>query len=107
MTHRHRARIYAGVALAVVLLVLNATSAFSEASGEQINAEVKACVEAVNAQALKENPRITYRFDAYYNAATSSIHNNLDQLGYVPQRAYLFAFEKCMAERGFPLGKKD
>ena len=93
-------------ALAIALVFLNATRAFSEPSAEQINAGVKACVDAVNAQELKRNPQVTFRFDAYYNAATSRIHNNLDQLGYVPQRAYLFAFEKCMAERGFPLGSK-
>jgi hypothetical protein len=107
MTHKHKAHIYTGGAFAAVLVFLSATRAFSEASVEQINAEVKACVEAVNAQELKRNPQVTFRFDAYYNAATSRVHYNLDQLGYVPQRAYLFAFDKCMAERGYSLGKND
>ena len=91
-----------GVVMALVFL--SATPAFSDPSVEQLNTAVKGCVEVTR---RGENPGQTWHFDAYYNAATSRIHNNLDQLGYVPQRAYLFAFEKCMAERGFPLGSKN
>jgi hypothetical protein len=109
MTHKHKAEVYIEGALAIALVFLSATRAFSDPSpsAQQITAAVKACVEAVNTQELKKNPQGTYHFDAYYNAATGSIDNNLAQLGYVPQRAYLFEFGKCMAEHGFPLGSKD
>jgi ParB/Sulfiredoxin domain len=36
----------------------------------------------------------------YYNAATGTVHNNVQ---YVFQQSFLFVFQKCMAERGFPL----
>jgi hypothetical protein len=74
---------------------------------QEINAVIKACVEVVDGPPRKENPQTTYRFDAYYNAATGRVHTNVDQLGYVSQRSLIFKFEKCMAERGMPLGGKQ
>jgi hypothetical protein len=50
MTQKQKAEIYAGSALAIALVFLNATLAFSDPSTEQINAVVKACVEATRAQ---------------------------------------------------------
>jgi hypothetical protein len=49
------------------------------------------------------NPN-NWHFDAYYNAATGMVQNNVE---YNFQQRFLFAFQKCMADRGFPLGKKD
>ena len=85
----------------IALVFLSATPAFSDPSVEQLNTAVKACVEVTR---RGENPGQTWHFDAYYNAGDGSVHNNAE---YVFQRRFLFAFEKCMAERGFPLGSKN
>lgn len=94
--------------VAIALVFLNATHAFSDPSVEQINAVVKACIEVANAQNVG-NPNVgKWHFDAYYNAATGRVHNNAETMpsgGIKPyQHPSLFAFQKCMAERGFPLG---
>ena len=88
-----------GVVMALVFL--SAIPAFSDPSVEQLNTAVKACVEVTR---RGENPGQTWHFDAYYNAGDGSVHNNVE---YVFQRRFLFVFEKCMAERGFPLGSKN
>ena len=101
MTHKHKAEIYTGGALAIALVFLSATRAFSDPDLQQINAAVKACVGVSRAQ---ENKGQVWHFDAYYNAATGRVHNNIESNFQV---RFLYAFEKCMAERGFPLGSKD
>ena len=101
MTHKQQAGINTGGALAIALVFLNGTRAFSDPSAEQINAVVKACVE-VSRASDPADPSIKnqWHFDAYYNAATGSVHNNVQ---YNFQQRFIFAFNKCMAERGFPL----
>jgi hypothetical protein len=101
MTHKQKAGIYTGGALAIALVFLNGTRAFSDPSAEQINAVVKACVE-VSRASDPADPSIKnqWHFDAYYNAATGRFHNNVQ---YNFQQRFIFAFNKCMAERGFPL----
>jgi len=90
---------------AVALVFLSATRAFSDppSPSPQISAVVKACVEVSRAQEVYKGPG--WHFDAYYNAATGRVHNNIDNP--IAQVRFLYAFEKCMAERGFPLGNKD
>jgi hypothetical protein len=91
-------------ALAIALVFLNTTRAFADPNVEQINAAVKACVAATNATDDRPSNPHNWHFDAYYNAATGKVQNNLE---YVFQQRFLFTFQKCMAERGFPLGSKD
>lgn len=65
---------------------------------------VKDCVNAVHRTKLGPDDAYMasfYRnFDAFYNAASQSVENNARTVG--DQKA-LFIFNKCMAERGFPL----
>jgi hypothetical protein len=80
---------------------MNSTSAFSDnLNAQQINAVVKACVAVSRAQE-QEVPGATWRFDAFYNAATGMVQNNVQ---YNFQQRFLFVFQKCMAEKGLPLG---
>ncbi len=102
MTPKHKAEIYTGGALAIALVFLNATRAFSGPSEEQINAAIKTCVAVTRAGEVQQG--IKPYFDAYYNAATGAVHNNVMNIA---GRADLFVFGKCMAEHGFPLGNKD
>ena len=101
MTHKQKAEIYTGSALAIALVFLNATRAFSDPSVEQINAVVKACVETTRAQQAEWGAKPW--FDAYYNAASGRVPDNVTNNLGLPSR---FVFNKCMAERGFPLGSK-
>jgi hypothetical protein len=83
---------------AIALVFLNATRAFSDPSVEQINAVVKACVETTRAQQAEWGAKPW--FDAYYNAASGRVPDNVTNNLGLPSR---FVFNKCMAERGFPL----
>jgi hypothetical protein len=91
-------------ALTIALVFLNTTRAFADPNVQQINAAVKACVEATNAHDDRPPNPNNWHFDAYYNAANGMVQNNVE---YNFQQRFLFAFQKCMADRGFPLGKKD
>ena len=89
MPHKYKAG-----AFAIAIMVLSATRVFSAPSAQEIDAAVKACVEVVNAES-----RPYKRFDVYYDQTTGRLNYNME-LDYQG-----LAFEKCMAERGFPLGK--
>jgi hypothetical protein len=102
MPSERATEIYTAGALAITLVFLNATLAFSDPSPQQINAAVKVCIEAARARQV-EDGATKPGFDAYYNAATGRVHNNATYAGSGPT---IFVFEKCMAERGFPLGSK-
>jgi hypothetical protein len=76
------------------VVIIIATPALSQ-NVEQMNAAVKACVEAVNAGG-------GFQSDAYYNPALHGV-----QIG-VATPMWTFNFNKCMAERGFfSTGSKD
>jgi hypothetical protein len=75
--------------LCVATLVLSGT-ARAEPNVEQIKMAMKACVEAVNAGGGLHS-------DAYYNPAAQAVH-----IG-VATPTWKFKFNKCMAERSFPL----
>jgi hypothetical protein len=78
---------------AIALVFLSATRALSGPSAQQINAAVKACIEVARAHGDPD-------FDAYFNTATGSVQYNASYAN------TQFAFQKCMAERGLPLGKR-
>jgi hypothetical protein len=79
--------------LGVATLVLSGT-ARAEQNDEPIKAAVKACVEAVNASGRGGHS------DAYYNPAAHGVHIS------VATPIWTFEFDKCMAERGFPLNTR-
>jgi hypothetical protein len=61
---------------------------------------VKACVNVARTYEVQQGA--APYFDAYYNAGNGTVENN------AIFRPTLFVFQKCMAERGFPLvGKED
>jgi hypothetical protein len=63
---------------------------------------IKQCVAAVHASPSEKILEEYYRgFDAYYNSATAKILNNATTVG---DQKPLFVFQKCMSEKGFPLG---
>jgi hypothetical protein len=63
-------------------------------------AAVKTCVDEVR-DAGHDN------FDAYYNEATRNVENNLPRnFVTLDDEATSFAFRKCMADAGFPLGSR-
>jgi hypothetical protein len=69
-----------------------------------VDEAVKACVDAVHATKVGEMERSFFReFDAYYNPATQLVENNAYRGG---DRPPLYAFNKCMVQKGFPLGRK-
>jgi hypothetical protein len=81
-------------AFAIAIMVLSATRAFSAPSTQHIDAVLKACVEVVNA-----DNRPYKHFDAYHDDPTiGRFHYNMES------DFQGLAFEKYMAERGFPLG---
>jgi hypothetical protein len=54
---------------------------------------VKYCVDVVHSSG-------DGGFDAFYNPATGNVENNTLTVG---EQSWLFIFNKCMAEQGFPL----
>jgi hypothetical protein len=90
MGGKHKTEIYTGGALATALVFLNATRAFS---GPSIDEVVKACVQVARAHGAEP------AFDCYYNTATGSA-----ECIYLSANTH-FAFQKCLAERGFPISK--
>lgn len=65
---------------------------------------VKECLDQIH-KIPSDNGFINFyaQFDAYYNRATKEVNNNAYRVGDNP---VLFKFNKCMAERGLPLGPK-
>ena len=68
----------------------------------EIKKVVKQCVEAVRAGATQGSE--FYNFDAFYNSATGRVENNVTMQG---ERKGLFLFNKCMSEKGYPLGSNS
>jgi hypothetical protein len=83
-----------GAALAICLVFLSAPALSQGQHLQQINAAVKACVEVVNA-----GNDLLPHLEAYYDPAAGKVYYNV-----APNFQWrAIAFEKCMAERGFPL----
>jgi hypothetical protein len=84
-----------GAALAISLLFLSTPCALSQGQHlQQINAAVKTCVEVVNA-----GDDLLPHLEAYFDPAAGKVYYNV-----APNFQWrAIAFEKCMAERGFPL----
>jgi hypothetical protein len=81
--------------------VLAQTQAAPDQTGA-IDKVVKQCVAAVRAGPSEKGLEDFYRgFDAYYNSRTAKIMNNATT---VADQKPLFVFQKCMSEKGFPLG---
>lgn len=84
---------------ATCLICATASSAQDKAV---IDKAVTDCVRFVQSFAAEPGFDFFYkRFDAYYNAATGLVQNNATVVG---DQAALFQFNKCMAQRGLPLG---
>jgi len=67
-----------------------------------IDKVVKQCVSAVRAAPSEKGLEDFYRgFDAYYNSRTAKVLNNATTVG---DQKPLFVFQKCMSEKGIPLG---
>lgn len=67
-----------------------------------IDGVVKQCVAAVHAAHSEKGLEDFYRgFDAYYNSRTAKVLSNATTVG---DQKPLFVFQKCMSEKGVPLG---
>lgn len=80
----------------------------NEQQVKAISEVVAQCVTIVHgttpasAPGMAEMDKTFYRrFDAYYNIGTGLVQDNVTVNGDLPPR---YAFRKCMAENGFPLG---
>jgi hypothetical protein len=78
----------------VGLVALAAAMATPAAVADDVTSVVKACVEVVHSLGHTG-------FDAFYNPANKTVQNNA--LNFPFGREWLFPFQKCMAEHGFPL----
>ncbi|MGB3045010.1 MAG: hypothetical protein WBB98_17695 [Xanthobacteraceae bacterium] len=91
----------------VVLMTAENLPAFAQTQSPAdqagiIAAIVKQCVAAVRASSSEKGLEAFYRrFDAYYNPKTSKVMNNATTVG---DQKPLFVFQKCMTEKGVPLG---
>ena len=66
---------------------------------------IRTCVDQIHRMAAGVDSLTTQfyqSFDAYYNPGDKLVHNNGWLNGHIPVQ---FQFNKCMAERGFPLSK--
>ena len=70
---------------------------------DAIESAVSSCVKLVRESAPAESYNKTYwtEFDAYYTPTSGKVRDNVVING---QRPAKYAFDKCMAAKGFPLG---
>ncbi|MDB5535026.1 MAG: hypothetical protein JWO28_3341 [Hyphomicrobiales bacterium] len=102
MKHMH----FVAAASAITIGLCGASAlAQTQAAPDQtgaIDRVVKQCVAAVRAAPSEKGLEGFYRgFDAYYNSLTSKVLNNATTVG---DQKPLFVFQKCMSEKGIPLG---
>ena len=102
MKHMH----FVAAASAISIGLCNASAlAQTPAPPDQTEATdrvVKQCVAAVRAAPSEKGLEAFYRgFDAYYNPRTAKVANNATKAG---DQKPLFEFQKCMSEKGVPLG---
>ena len=64
----------------------------------QLNDAITECVQTVREAAPDDN--FFQQFDAYYNSTTGRVANNVIFVG---GRPALYAFQKCMSNKGWPL----
>lgn len=92
----------AASAVALVLCGASAQTPTTPDPAALIGKVIKQCVAAVRASPSEKLLEEFYRgFDAYYNSATAKVLNNATTVG---DQKPLFVFQKCMSEKGFPLG---
>jgi hypothetical protein len=85
------------IAITGQIAVADEVAKLTDAETAAIRKTVLACVQVVHS-----NPDALFQsFHAYYNAATSTVENNMV---YQADRAPLVRFEKCMAEHAVPRG---
>ncbi len=89
-------------ALAAAMLCTSAAQALADQlDHKKLDAAVKACVAAIHARVGVSWPVPPDWFDAYYNPATGLVEHNATLQVQLP---IIFAFRKCMTQKGFPLG---
>jgi hypothetical protein len=74
----------------------------------EVTKAVKQCVATVHTAAkclgletCPQGSEFFKNFDAFYNSASGRVENNVSLQG---ERKALFLFNKCMSEKGHPLG---
>ena len=76
---------------------------FSDEQVKRLQATIAQCVSEVRASAPSDDnvmARFYAGFDAYFNAATGKVQNNVIYAGGMPAA---FAFGRCMSAKGIPL----
>ena len=91
-----------GIGFCSVVAVLIAATMSNAQDKAVIDKAVSDCVQFVHSFQADPGMQSFYRkFDAYFNVATGLVQNNATLVG---DQAALFQFNKCMAQKGLPLG---